>query len=255
LVWNGKMPFEMYTVKAMPDGFEIEFTMPVDRKSAEDLDSYKVSSYLYKHYPVYGSPPINLEDVTVKGVKLSEDGKKVRVVLDGMRQYYVHKIQLEGVRAAGNYWSLVHPDAYYTLNNIPDGEKLKASDLKTTRSGNVKATEAAPVKEHISPDGKGKAAPAKTAAATAAKAPTWEEVKPLLAKNTCLACHATDKKVVGPAYVDVAKRKYTNQQIVDLIYAPKPENWPDYATPMPPMPQVPKAEAMKIAAYINSLAK
>lgn len=251
LVWNGKMPFEMYTVKAMPDGFEIEFTMPVDRKSAEDLDSYKVSSYLYKHYPVYGSPPIDTKDVTVKGVKLSEDGKKVRIVLDGMRQYFVHKIELAGVRAENNYWSLVHPDAYYTLNNIPDGEKLKASDLKTTRSGNAKPAEAAPVKEHVSPDGKGKApAPAKTA-----KAPTWEEVKPLLAKNTCLACHAIDKKVVGPAYADVAKRKYSNEKIVELIYAPKPENWPDYSTPMAPMPQVPKAEAMKIAAWINSLAK
>lgn len=244
----------MYTVKAQPDGFEIEFTLPVDRKSAEDLDSYKVSSYLYKHYPVYGSPPIDTQDVTVKGVKVSEDGKKVRVVLEGMRQYYVHKIQLEGVRAAGNYWSLVHPDAYYTLNNIPDGEKLKVSELKTTRSGNVKAVETAPVKEHVSPDGKGKT-PAPTKTAAASKAPTWDEVKPLLAKNTCLACHAVDKKVVGPAYVDVAKRKYSNEKIVELIYAPKPENWPDYSTPMAPMPQVPKADAMKIAAWINSLAK
>ncbi|AXE21928.1 hypothetical protein DR864_29065 (plasmid) [Runella rosea] len=256
LVWNGKMPFEMYTVKAMPDGFEIEFTLPVDRKSAEDLDSYKVSSYLYKHYPVYGSPQIDTKDVTVKGVKLSEDGKKVRIVLDGMRQYFVHKIQLEGVRAAGNYWSLVHPDAYYTLNNIPDGEKLKVSELKTTRSGNVKATVTAPVKEHVSPDGKGKEpAPTSTKTATAKKAPTWEEVKPLLAKNTCLACHATDKKVVGPSYIDVAKRKYSDAKIVELIYAPKPENWPDYATPMPAMPQVSKGDALKIAAWINSLSK
>ena len=249
LVWNGKMPFEMYTVKAQPDGFEIEFTMPVDRKSAEDLDSYKVSSYLYKHYPVYGSPQINLEDV-----KVSDDNKKVRIVLDGMKQYYVHKISLEGVRSASNSWSLVHPDAYYTLNNIPDGERLKVSDLKTTRSGKAQASVSAePAKEHVSPDGKGKATPAKAGAA--AKAPTWEEVKPLLAKNTCLACHAPDKKVVGPSYADVAKRKYSNEKIVELIYAPKPENWPDYATPMAPMPQVPKAEAAKIAAWINSLAK
>ncbi|MET0300557.1 MAG: hypothetical protein ABW036_12375, partial [Flavitalea sp.] len=29
LVWNNKIPFEMRTVKAMPDGFEIEFTKPV----------------------------------------------------------------------------------------------------------------------------------------------------------------------------------------------------------------------------------
>ncbi|WP_342087764.1 c-type cytochrome [Dyadobacter sp. OTU695] len=254
LVWNGKMPFEMYTVKAQPDGFEIEFTMPVDRKSAEDLDSYKVSSYLYKHYPVYGSPQINLEDVKIAGVKVSDDNKKVRIVLDGMKQYYVHKISLEGVRSATNSWSLVHPDAYYTLNNIPDGDKLKVSDLKTTRSGKAQASVSTePAKEHVSPDGKGKASPAKAGAA--AKAPSWEEVKPLLAKNTCLACHAPDKKVVGPSYADVAKRKYSNEKIVELIYAPKPENWPDYATPMAPMPQVPKAEAAKIAAWINSLAK
>jgi len=254
LVWNGKMPFEMYTVKAQPDGFEIEFTMPVDRKSAEDLDSYKVSSYLYKHYPVYGSPQINLEDVKIAGVKVSDDNKKVRIVLDGMKQYYVHKISLDGVRSASNSWSLVHPDAYYTLNNIPDGERLKVSDLKTTRSGKAQASVSTePAKEHVSPDGKGKATPAKAGAA--AKAPTWEEVKPLLTKNTCLACHAPDKKVVGPSYADVAKRKYSNEKIVELIYAPKPENWPDYATPMAPMPQVPKAEAAKIAAWINSLAK
>jgi cytochrome c551/c552 len=247
LVWNGKMPFEMYTVKAMSDGFEIEFTMPVNKKSAEDLDSYKVSSYIYKHNPVYGSPPVNTQDLVIKGVKVSEDGKKVRLVVDGLRQYYVHKIQLEGVRDAHNSWSLVHTDAYYTLNNIPDGEKLKLSELKTTRSGTAQAS-AEVVSTHVSPDGKGKAA-------AAAKAPTWEQIKPILTRNTCLACHTIDKKVVGPSYQDVAKRKYSNEKIVDLIYNPKPENWPDYATPMAPMPQVPKADAEKIAAWINSLVK
>jgi hypothetical protein len=32
LVWTGKMPFEMKAVRAMPDGFEIEFTAPWTRK-------------------------------------------------------------------------------------------------------------------------------------------------------------------------------------------------------------------------------
>ena len=57
------------------------------------------------------------------------------------------------------------------------------------------------------------------------------------------------------SYVDVAKRKYSDEQIVDLIYNPKPENWPDFTTPMAAMPQVPKDDALKIAAWINSLAK
>ena len=68
-----------------------------------------------------------------------------------------------------------------------------------------------------------------------------------------MACHNAKTRQVGPAYVDVAKRKYTNEQIVKLIHNPKPENWPDYATEMPPMPQVPRADALKIAAWINSL--
>jgi cytochrome c1 len=53
--------------------------------------------------------------------------------------------------------------------------------------------------------------------------------------------------------VDVAKRKYSVAQIMALIRKPKPENWPDHATPMPPMPQVSNADAKKIAEYIKSL--
>ncbi len=81
-----------------------------------------------------------------------------------------------------------------------------------------------------------------------------KEINDLLSKYTCLACHKADAKLVGPAYVDVAKKKYTNDKIVELIYKPQPANWPGYP-PMAPMTQVPKADAQKIAAWINSLNK
>jgi hypothetical protein len=32
----------------------------------------------------------------------------------------------------------------------------------------------------------------------------------------------------------VAKRNYSVEKIVNLIYNPQPQNWPDYATEMPP---------------------
>ncbi len=76
-----------------------------------------------------------------------------------------------------------------------------------------------------------------------------------MTKNTCVACHNETKRQVGPAFADVAKRKYSVNQIIKLIYNPHKENWPDYETQMPPMPQVPKAEAQKIAAWIKSLEK
>lgn len=251
LIWNGKLPFEMLAVRAMPDGFEVEFTMPVDRKSAEDLASISLSSFIYKHHPVYGSPPVNREDLKIKGVKLSEDGKKLRIVTDGLRKYYVHELTLGGIRATTGSWSLVHPTVYYTLNAIPEGVKLGTAELKTFDSGKSKAeAPSKTTKEVVSPDGKGKPAAAATAKVAA---PTFAAIKPLLQKHTCLACHSEDKKVVGPAFKDIAKRKYSAEKIVSLIYNPQPQNWPDYATPMAPMPQVPKKDALTIAAYINSL--
>lgn len=249
LVWNGKMPFEMLGVKAMPDGFEVEFTLPVDRKSAEDLASISASSFLYKHHPAYGSPPINREDLNIKGVNLSADGKKLRIVLDGLRKYYIHELNLNGIRAAGTYYSLIHPTVYYTLNNIPAGEKMTSTNLKTSDSGKAKPTSASKeTKKLESPDGKNKS---KVTAATSA--PSFEDVKPLLQKHTCLACHSQDKKVVGPAFKDIAKRKYSDEKMAQLIAVPQPKNWPDYATPMAPMPHVPKADVLKIASYINGL--
>ena len=56
-----------------------------------------------------------------------------------------------------------------------------------------------------------------------------------------------------PAFSDIAKRNYPVEKIMELIYNPQPKNWPEYATPMAPMPQVPKAEAIKIAGWITGL--
>jgi hypothetical protein len=39
----------MKSVKAMPDGFEIEFTLPVNKKLAADVNNYDVSSFTYKY--------------------------------------------------------------------------------------------------------------------------------------------------------------------------------------------------------------
>lgn len=80
------------------------------------------------------------------------------------------------------------------------------------------------------------------------------DVEKLLTQYACLACHKADAKVIGPAYADVANKKYTNAKIVELIYEPKPTNWPGYP-PMTPMKNVPKGDALKIASWINSLAK
>ncbi|MEY4382462.1 MAG: hypothetical protein RI995_4 [Bacteroidota bacterium] len=77
------------------------------------------------------------------------------------------------------------------------------------------------------------------------------DIKPLMQKYTCFACHKVDARLVGPAYKDVAKKKYSVDKIVSLMAKPQPSNWPGYP-PMAPM-TVPKDDAVKIAKWINSL--
>ena len=231
LSWNTLLPFEMKTVKAMPDGFEIEFTKPVDKKKAANLSAYAVESFIYKYQPVYGSPTQNIQKCPVKGVKVSEDGLTVRIVVGGLRKYYIHKITLDGIREQENSFSLVHPTGYYTLNNIPDGASLSMKEVSTTNTAKEVAITAKPTKGKL----------------------TYEDIQPLLIKNTCVACHNPEKRQVGPGFIDVAKRNYSVEKIMQLIKNPQPKNWPDYSTPMAPMTQVSASDARKIATWINSL--
>ena len=275
LVWTGKTPFEMKAVRAMPDGFELEFTYPVDKSTAENVDNYTVSSFTYKYHAVYGSPMVNTGDNPVRGAKATADGLRVRIVVEGLREGYIHNIQPEGVLSAQGKLPLLHPQAFYTLNSIPQGAKANIA-LVTPKPKAPKEAEdpgmaintpdnqtkeAAPSADKskdtvVKPNPKAKAAvktPAKPVAKPAPVVINEKEVNLLLSKYTCLACHKTKERAVGPPYLEVAKRKYSVQKIVQLIYEPKPSNWPDYATPMAPMPNVPKKDAEKIAAWINSL--
>jgi cytochrome c551/c552 len=253
LVWNNEIPFEMKTVRAMPDGFEIEFTQPVDPVTAEDLASYSVESFLYKYHPVYGSPPINTEKCEVIGVKLLEGGRKVRIIIDNMRRYYIHDITLNGVREKDHSYPLLHPTAYYTLNNIPEGQKLSMDEVSVRNSSTVVLTasrSSTNMEETIATKSPEKKVVVKE---RAAKVPEFWKVKGLLVNYTCSSCHTQNKKQVGPSFAEISKRGYNNEKIVELIHNPQPENWPDYATPMPPMPHVREVDALKIAEYINSL--
>ena len=76
------------------------------------------------------------------------------------------------------------------------------------------------------------------------------------AKN-CLACHAVDKKVVGPAYKEVAK-KYAGQKdaeanLIKSIKAGGSGKWG--AVPMPAQAALSDADAKTLAAWILAGAK
>ena len=247
LVYSGKTPFEMKAVRAMPDGFEIEFTLPVNKKLASDVNNYDVSSYIYKYHPVYGSPMVNQKENPVRGAQVSEDGLKVRIVVDGLREGYIHTIKPEGILSNTEALPLLHGSAFYTLNSIPNGTKANIPLVTPKPKAPKEKIDAG--KEANTPDNQTKEAGPKI---TKTQIISDKEAQALLTKHTCLACHKVKERAVGPAYTEVAKRNYTNAQIEALIIAPKPSNWPDFATPMPPMSHLPRADVKKLAAWINA---
>lgn len=123
LVWTGETPFEARTISARPDGFEIEFTRPADVVKAADPASYEVTSFTYKYHHEYGSPVINQESLPVRHVQVSEDGLRARLVVDGLREGYIHEIKMAGVMTPAGE-PLLHDTGYYTLNRIPEGQRL-----------------------------------------------------------------------------------------------------------------------------------
>src|SRR5258708_16282866 len=123
LVWNGKTPFEMKTVQARPDGFEIAFTHPVDEKTARDAASWKLSSFTYQYHHEYGSPVINQGSCPLKAIEVSAGRMSVRLVVGSSRLGYSHEIRAEGGLSADEN-TLLHNYGYYTLHRLPDGASL-----------------------------------------------------------------------------------------------------------------------------------
>ena len=87
--------------------------------------------------------------------------------------------------------------------------------------------------------------------AVSATAPAFAD-QALAASKNCMACHAVDKKLVGPSYKDVAK-KYTGQKdAADKLAAKIMKGGSGVwgAIPMPANPQVNEADAKKLAAWV-----
>ena len=76
----------------------------------------------------------------------------------------------------------------------------------------------------------------------------------LAKQKNCLACHAVDKKLVGPSYKDVAA-KYKNDKNAPAALAKKIREggvgvWGQ--VPMPANPQVTEQEAASLAKWVLS---
>jgi hypothetical protein len=118
IVWDGRtIPFELSRVEAAAGGFVVHFTRPADLARAREPGRYRVKRWRYKHYPGYGSPKLDQEDVAVEQVTFADAGRTARLAMK-LKPGFVYELTADVEAADGS--ALANPTAWYTLHVVPE---------------------------------------------------------------------------------------------------------------------------------------
>lgn len=116
IVFDGGRLFEILRMSLKPDGFELEFTEPVDAGKADSPDSFLTETYQYAYSSAYGGPESDKSEIAPTKVTWSADRKKVHLVYPELAANRSYRITVQG--ATSQTQALEHPMVTYTLNRL-----------------------------------------------------------------------------------------------------------------------------------------
>lgn len=122
LKYNEKPAFEMLAVRAKSDGIEIELTQPLSEGQGWNPADYEIKQWMYVPTRDYGGPKVNLENLKVSSVNISDDRKKIFLELAGMKDNHVIYLHVPYDWTSQNDLELWSTEAWYTMNRIPQGQ-------------------------------------------------------------------------------------------------------------------------------------
>lgn len=123
--YNGKTTFEMLAIRARPNGFDIEFTEPLNKDQLPNETELVIQQWRYEGTAGYGGPKLDLKKLKIKDLHISPDRKHLSLVIDGLKKEHVVYFLLPETLKSESGQSLWSGEAWYTLNNIPrDGMPL-----------------------------------------------------------------------------------------------------------------------------------
>lgn len=161
-----------------------------------------------------------------------------------MTCHSVHYIQSQPPASPRDYW-----EATVKKMRVPFGAKLADEDIPAIVDYLVKTYGAERNSGTMALNTADKPA---TVALTTAPGPVG--AKALLAANNCMACHAIDKKIVGPAFRDVAAKYASKANAAALVARNIRDGGSGKWGPvsMPAFGQLSDAEAGVLAHYVLS---
>ena len=116
IAYNGQEPLEIHHIQLTKSGFDLVFTKPIDPASIRSRP-VSVASFTYVYHSTYGCPETDSRFETVGRVKLSRDGLTLSVPVPELKKGRVYEIRLDGL-ATERGEKVLHPEAYYTLNEL-----------------------------------------------------------------------------------------------------------------------------------------
>jgi mono/diheme cytochrome c family protein/glucose/arabinose dehydrogenase len=119
----GPVPAGIREVRAHRQGFTVDLTQPVEAAKASDPKSYKLTAATRTFRGSYASPDQDVTSITVSDVRLSESGRTVSFIANPMKEGFLYEIHVANLTADGS--TFFPAEAYYTLNWIPDEERMK----------------------------------------------------------------------------------------------------------------------------------
>jgi hypothetical protein len=115
--FNGGPVFDVLAMHLKKDGFELEFTAPVDVGTGEKPESFETETYWYEYSSSYGGPETNPRLTRPSQVRWSADRRKVQLVYPQMEAQRVMRVTLNGLKAKTQ--PLSHTMVAYTINKLP----------------------------------------------------------------------------------------------------------------------------------------
>lgn len=119
LAYNGKSTFEIHSINISPEGFVLNFSTPMSREINFDRSNIKISQWRYEATERYGGPKIDLQDLPVEGIIVSDDRKQVKLVVPHIKEGYVVYFLLDHKLIDENGQQLWTGESWYTVKSIP----------------------------------------------------------------------------------------------------------------------------------------
>ncbi|HEY6979279.1 MAG TPA: hypothetical protein VH396_23445 [Chitinophagaceae bacterium] len=123
IIFTGNIPMDVYTMNLTHNGFDLKFTQRVDSVTVTNPANYKMRCYRYEYKKksleegIDDAPQIDVQDVPIRDIKFSKDGKKVSLIIEGLKPGFIYELKLGDIKSVAGQ-PCTNKLICYTLNKL-----------------------------------------------------------------------------------------------------------------------------------------